>query len=78
MLNTQLWPIEALGSLPTCLSFTVNCLQLAGTAMAVLLNCIASLPSISMSQVAASTGPASSAVNSRAAVVFVFITWFLR
>ena len=38
LLSSQLWPIAALGILPTCLSFTVNCLQLAGTAMAVLLN----------------------------------------
>src|SRR6218665_695509 len=70
LLSTQLCPMAVLGNLPACLSLTVNCLQLAGTAMLVLLNCIASLPSMSALQVAASAGMASRAVSRVAAVVF--------
>ena len=62
LLSTQLWPMAVLGSLPTCLSLTVNCLQLAGTLMVGLLNCMASLPSISTAQSAASTGAATAVI----------------
>src|SRR5690606_9524938 len=62
-LSTQLCPIDAFGSLPTCLSVTEKSVQDAGTSIDLVLYCIASFASTVTAQSAAKTGPAQSASN---------------
>ena len=45
--STQLWPMASLGSLPTCFSVTVDCVQSAATVSSFLSYCMRSLPVIS-------------------------------
>lgn len=56
VLSTQLWPMTFFGRLPGWDRLTVNCLQLLSTVMALVLNCIWSLPWMSTEHSAASSG----------------------
>ena len=54
--STQLWPIAVTGSLPVCFRVTLNDLQVLGTVIVLVLNCIASLASTVAAHSAAISG----------------------
>src|SRR5690348_12712126 len=63
--STQLWPIEATGSLPVCFSVTLKLLQVLGTVMDLTLYCIASLASTVVLHSAAISGEEARASRAR-------------
>src|SRR5690606_25598801 len=77
VVSTQLWPMDAFGSLPTCFRVTVKSAQLAGTSIVLRSNCSMSLPSIVTAQSAAQDDALNRPSASRARILYTaeLLSW---